>query len=183
MHWKNTDLLDAIILLLLTAVFIALLASSAHSQTVIQIIDGQTIVLDDGRHVRIADIDASKDAMKMLRLYCLDRPIAIKDELDIGWGLTQARVYWRSNDIGAALVSSGSARATSDRYRLIESRAKESKKGIWQSLYTPTVQEPQAGGESRILARSTASPPVSVPPYVYYHHRINQPAIVCIGST
>lgn len=177
MPWKRSDIVDAIVIAIIAILCLMWLETACRGETVVRVIDGDTVVLDDGRHVRLLGIDApelkqpgGRESKRWLEVYVLDRPVTLERVGSAAWGRVQAAIRWRDFDIGEAMVMTGRAwvsesylKKDPDRlttYRERQEQAKTKRRGLWAD------GKPIAPWDWRDGVRVSASPAPSPPPKV-----------------
>lgn len=193
MPWKRSDVIDVIIIALIVFLCWAWVATLCNGQTVTRVIDGDTIVLDDGRHIRLLGVDAPElkqpggdRAKRWLEVYCLDRAVTLEHVSAAAWGRTQAVVRWRRWDLGESMIAAGLGwtseaylKKHSDlltKYRQRQTAAKAARKGVW------VADNPIAPWDWRDGLRSVTIAPAP-PPKAAAPGWTWAPGSVCVGST
>ena len=144
-----------LLLLLLVLVFSACQTPQPNTYKVVRVVDGDTIVLDNGERVRYIGIDTpeTKHPKKPVQFFGKEASEAnrklvegkrVRLEYDVQrtdrYGRTLAYVYLEDGTcINAWLVENGFARVSTyppniryqDRFKELEQKAREAKTGLW----------------------------------------------------
>ena len=164
-----------------TIAILLCLTALCSAETVTRVIDGDTFVLSDGRHIRIRGIDApemkqagGKEARNELWILLMDRDVQLVKPKASAYERTEAVVSWRGYDMGLTMVARGWAwvdtryvsGSTKDTYLEYQAKAQQMKRGLWAQ------DAPQAPWDFRKRVTSSligASPaPVIRRPVIYY---------------
>ena len=199
MTWKRTDMLDATLILVIVAALLWLLCSTACGEVVTRVIDGDSLVLDDGRQVQLLGIEApaigtqgGDAARRLLVMYALDRDVRVEVS-DTAWGATIAKLTWRQWDLGKSMVAAGRAFARGGHYVNEERAARAARKGLWSQDVTELSEWHPGSRADAVSVASSASVPVPVyQPARVFHlptaspkltiYRNTNP-VICVGNT
>jgi len=159
MKKENTKIpasLEILLLLVFAILLVVIPSFSQETHTVKRVIDGDTIVLENGEHIRLIGVDApelhhprkpvqyfAKEAMEFTTRRSLGRKISLeydwqrKDK----YGRTLAYIYLPDGTcLNEELIKQGYGHAYTrfpfkylDSYREAEKAARENSKGLWQS--------------------------------------------------
>lgn len=117
--------------------------ATPDSGIVTEVVDGDTVVLADGRTVDLVGVQESGDpaAKEWLEVYCLDRRITLRHAQRISWGHVRAMpVLWDRMDVCGLMLACGHCKviqpeAVPDkvlvRWRVYEAKATRLQLGMW----------------------------------------------------
>lgn len=96
--------------LLLTLIAFFFFVETAYPQRVVEIPAPTTLLLEDGTIVRIRGVvppttpEGKSKITNHLMIWTLEREVRLVNPIEREWGVIEAQVYWRKNDIGKALL-------------------------------------------------------------------------------
>lgn len=124
--------------MILAVLILVMLASatSAETITIFRVVDGDTVVSQDGRRFRLWGIDAPEsdqpygtEARRELELLALGRTLDVVASRPGAWGRTDAVLAWHGIEVQSWLLSRGAA-WVEPRYSTLEQRAR------WASVHS-----------------------------------------------
>jgi endonuclease YncB( thermonuclease family) len=119
------------------------MAGSSWGQIVTRVIDGDTVVLDDQRHVRLRGIDApelsqpwGREAKRWLEVLALGREVVLINPKPAAYGRVEASLQWQEVGINATMLQVGAAwvdirYSTDPNWVALQTTAAGTRTGLW----------------------------------------------------